>query len=104
MRAPLFTKSSVRLPRKSIGRGDGGNAMLTKELAIAGYENGRVVPDRLNRRSHAHYAGYAERMLHVYRSGIGRTRQELHRAVGAIFAAEADCPLRRIHAFCQLTA
>lgn len=76
--------------------------MLTKELAIAGYENGRVVPDRLNRRSHAHYAGYAERMLHVYRTGIGRTRQELHRAVGAIFAAEADCPLRRIHAFCKL--
>src|SRR5262249_13143034 len=55
-----------------------------------------------NRGSHAHYAIYAERMLQVYRSGIGRTRQELHRTVQAVFARETDCPLRRIHAFCKL--
>jgi predicted nuclease of restriction endonuclease-like RecB superfamily len=76
--------------------------MLTKELAIADYENGRLLPDRLKRGSHAHYATYADRMLQVYRTGIGRTRRELHRAVHAVFAEETDCPLRRIDAFCKL--
>jgi predicted nuclease of restriction endonuclease-like RecB superfamily len=76
--------------------------MLTRELAIADYENGRLLPDRLKRGSHAHYAAYADRMLEVYRTGIGRTRRELHRAVHADFAAETDCPLRRIDAFCKL--
>jgi predicted nuclease of restriction endonuclease-like RecB superfamily len=76
--------------------------MLTRELAIADYENGRVFPDRLNRRSHAHYSAYAEQMLNVYRRGIGRTRQELHRAVRALFADEEDCTGRRIDAFCKL--
>jgi predicted nuclease of restriction endonuclease-like RecB superfamily len=76
--------------------------MLTKELAIAGYENGRLIPDRLNRRSHSQYRAYAERMLHVYRTGIGRTRQDLHRAVRAVFAQETDCPWRRMDAFCKL--
>lgn len=76
--------------------------MLTRELAIARFENGRVLPDRLTRRSHAHYAAHAERMLEVYRGGIGRTRRDLHRAVQAVFAREADCPIRRIEAFCKL--
>jgi predicted nuclease of restriction endonuclease-like RecB superfamily len=41
-------------------------------------------------------------MLRVYRNGAGRTRKELHRAVEAIFVGEADCPVRRIAAFCKL--
>ena len=78
--------------------------MLTRELAIADYDfqAGQVLPDRLTRTHHAQYARYAEQMLHVYRKGIGRTRRELHRAIGSIFAAEEDCPARRIDAFCKL--
>lgn len=76
--------------------------MLTKELAIAGYENGRLVPDRLTRQGHRHYTAYAERVLDVYRTGLGRTRRELHTAVHAVFAHESDCPLRRVEAFCKL--
>jgi predicted nuclease of restriction endonuclease-like RecB superfamily len=76
--------------------------MLTKGLAIADYEKGRALPDRLNRRHHAHYLTYAERMLEIYRVGIGRTRQELHQAVRTVFRKEVDCPLRRIAAFCKL--
>jgi predicted nuclease of restriction endonuclease-like RecB superfamily len=76
--------------------------MLTRELAIADYKDGRLIPDRLNRRSHAHYAALADRMLAVYRTGGGRTRRELHRAIHAIFAEEADCPIRRIDGFCKL--
>lgn len=76
--------------------------MLTREHAIAEYEDGRVVPDRLDRRRHAQYRGYAERMLSIYRRGVGRTRRELHAAVRDVFAREKDCPLRRIAAFCKL--
>jgi predicted nuclease of restriction endonuclease-like RecB superfamily len=76
--------------------------MLTREHAIAAYEGGRVLPDRLDRRRHHHYSTYAERMLAVYRRGNGRTRRQLHARVQEIFAGEADCPLRRIAAFCKL--
>jgi predicted nuclease of restriction endonuclease-like RecB superfamily len=76
--------------------------MLTRALAIADYERGRVYTDRLTRPRHAHYVGLAERMLEVYLSGLGRTRQELHRAIRAVFAQEPDCPLRRIDAFAKL--
>ena len=78
--------------------------MLTRELAIAeyDYERRRVLPDRLTRNLHQQYLGYAERMLRVYRAGIGRTRRELHQAVWGIFAREPDCPPRRIEAFCKL--
>ena len=78
--------------------------MLTRELAIAEYdfEKGRVLPDRLTRRSHARYLHYAEQLLNIYRQGTGRTRQELHRAVRDVFAHEEDCPVRRIEAFCKL--
>jgi hypothetical protein len=41
-------------------------------------------------------------MLDVYRRGLGRTRRELHGAVHALCARQADCPLRRIDAFCKL--
>lgn len=76
--------------------------MLTRELAIADYENGQIIPDRLTRKNHRQYVDYAERLLHVYRMGVGRTRQELHRAVWSIFGQEEDCPRRRIGAFCKL--
>jgi predicted nuclease of restriction endonuclease-like RecB superfamily len=76
--------------------------MLTSELAIVAYERGRAVPDRLTRTSHGHYAAYAEKMLTVYRTGTGRTRVELHRAIEGLFAGEPDCDARRIRAFCKL--
>jgi predicted nuclease of restriction endonuclease-like RecB superfamily len=78
--------------------------MLTRQHVLARYEpeTGRIVPDRLTRRSHAQYAAYAERMLRAYRNGVGRTRRELHRAVEAVFANEPECPVRRIGAFCKL--
>ena len=62
--------------------------MLTRELAIADFDRGQVLPDRLTRKQHGQYLDYAERMLAVYRQGAGRTRQELHRAVWEVFAAE----------------
>ena len=76
--------------------------MLTSEQSIVEYRAGRVVPDRLTQNTHRHYLEYAERMLAVYREGIGRRRRELHRQVEAIFADEPDCPIRRIEAFCKL--
>jgi uncharacterized protein len=76
--------------------------MLTREHAIAEYSRGRVLPDRLTRQTHAHYVKYAERMLEIYRAGLGRTRRELHRAVWDALADEPDCPARRIEAFCKL--
>jgi predicted nuclease of restriction endonuclease-like RecB superfamily len=76
--------------------------MLTRALAIADYDRGRIFPDRLRRRTHSQYGAYAERMLGVYRQGRGRTRRDLHRAIHAIFADETDCPTRRIDAFCKL--
>lgn len=78
--------------------------MLTKDLALAEYDfdNRRVFPDRLTRTFHQRYLAYAERMLKTYQAGVGRTRQELHRKVWAIFSNEPDCPARRIDAFCKL--
>lgn len=76
--------------------------MLTREHAIAVYKDGKVLPDRLTRRAHGHYAAYAEGTLAVYRGGLGKTRRELHRAVQSIFENEPGCPSRRIVAFCKL--
>lgn len=76
--------------------------MLTSAHAIVVYDRGRAVPDRLTRRAHRQYQAHARRMLAVYRSGVGQTRRALHRSVEGIFAEEADCPARRIRAFCKL--
>jgi len=76
--------------------------MLTREHAIVDYREDRAFPDCLDRRRHAHYLGYAERMLAIYASGIGRERRALHRDVETLFAEEPDCPLRRIRAFVKL--
>ena len=76
--------------------------MLTSEHAIAQYDCGRILPDRLTRKTHQAYLRYAERMLWVYHHGVGRTRRELHQAVWNVFGGEEDCPVRRIAAFCKL--
>jgi predicted nuclease of restriction endonuclease-like RecB superfamily len=78
--------------------------MLTRDLQLCTYDfsRGLVVPDRLTQKSHAGYAELAGRMLAVYQHGIGRRRCDLHRDVQQVFAGEADCPLRRIQAFCKL--
>ena len=76
--------------------------MLTSEQSIVEFKSGRAIPDRLTQSTHRHYTEYAERMLSVYRDGIGRQRRELHRQIESIFADEPDCPIRRIQAFCKL--
>jgi predicted nuclease of restriction endonuclease-like RecB superfamily len=76
--------------------------MLTSEQSIVEYRAGRVVPDRLTQNTHRHYVEYAERMLAVYREGLGLQRRSLHRQVQDIFAEEPDCPVRRMEAFCKL--
>jgi len=76
--------------------------MLTSEQSIVEFKAGRAVPDRLRQSTHRHYMKYAEKMLSVYRNGIGRQRRELHRQVESVFADEPDCPVRRIQAFCKL--
>jgi len=76
--------------------------VLTSDQAIIVYERGRAFADRLTRKVHGHYVGHAQRMLAVYRSGVGQTRRELHRSVEGIFANEPDCDTRRIQAFCKL--
>jgi len=76
--------------------------MLTSEQSIVEYKAGRAVPDRLTQSTHRHYLDHAERMLAVYRHGIGQQRRELHRQIEAIFADEPDCPVRRIQAFRKL--
>jgi predicted nuclease of restriction endonuclease-like RecB superfamily len=76
--------------------------MLTREHAIADYNRGQIIPDRLIKGPHSHYLPYAQRMLEVYREGAGRTRHELHQDIHKIFREEPDCPSRRIEAFCKL--
>ncbi len=76
--------------------------MLTRELAIATFENGELVPDRLSRKSDAAYIDFADKMLAIYRDGIGQTRRSLHQAVHRVFIEQENCPARRIEAFCKL--
>ena len=76
--------------------------MLTREHAIADFKDGRVFPDRLTRKSHHQYVKFAEQMCDVYRYGVGRTRQSLHREVEKILEDEHNCPPRRIASFCKL--
>jgi predicted nuclease of restriction endonuclease-like RecB superfamily len=76
--------------------------MLTSEQSIVAFDRGRVIVDRLTQNRHRHYLRYAQQMLAVYREGVGRQRQSLHRQIEALFADEQDCPIRRIEAFCRL--
>ena len=76
--------------------------MLTSEQSIVEFRAGRAIPDRLTQSTHQHYLEYAEKMLGIYRNGIGQQRRWLHRQIEALFAEEPDCPVRRIQAFCKL--
>ncbi len=76
--------------------------MLTSEHSIVEYKAGLAIPDRLTQKTHRHYMDHAEKMLSVYRNGIGRQRRGLHRQIEKLFADEPDCPVRRIQAFCKL--
>ena len=76
--------------------------MLTSEQSVVEFKAGRAIPDRLKQSTHRHYTEYAERMLPVYRDGIGKQRRWLHRQIETIFVDEPDCPVRRIQAFCKL--
>lgn len=76
--------------------------MLTKELAIFKFEGNLIKPDCLTQKQHGHYVAYAEKMLALYRGGIGKTRHELHSAVRQVFTDEPDCLPQRIDAFCKL--
>jgi hypothetical protein len=76
--------------------------MLTSEHSIVDFKSGRAIPDRLTQSTHRHYTEYAEKMLYIYRNGIGRQRRWLHRQIELIFTDEPDCPVRRIQAFCKL--
>jgi predicted nuclease of restriction endonuclease-like RecB superfamily len=76
--------------------------MLTSEQAIVNFEGDRAVPDRLLKATHRHYVEHARAMVQLYRNGKGEQRRQLHRRVEALFYREADCPPRRIAAFCKL--
>lgn len=76
--------------------------MLTSEQSIVEFRAGRAIPDRLTQKTHRHYLDYAEKMLCIYRNGIGTQRRCLHRQIEALFADEPGCPTGRIHAFCKL--
>lgn len=76
--------------------------MLTKEEALFKVDAGRVFPDRLKQKKHAHYLALAEAMFRVYEEGVGKTRSELHRAVEALFHQEKALPPKRVKAFCKL--
>lgn len=76
--------------------------MLTSEHSVFTYKRGRIIPDRLNKKDHAHYLQLAEKMAAVYHEGIGKSREMLHREIRDLFAAEPHCPPRRIAAFCKL--
>lgn len=78
--------------------------MLTSQQALAhfDYATGRVYPDRLSRVRHQEYLEIAERLLEIYRSGIGQTRQLLHQRVEEVFKELDDCPQRRISALIKL--
>jgi hypothetical protein len=76
--------------------------MLTSEQSIVEFKGSQVFTDRLNQGAHRHYIDYAEQMLSVYTNGIGKQRRWLHREIENLFQNEADCPIRRIAAFCKL--
>jgi len=76
--------------------------MLTRELAIATYDGGQIIPDRLTRKANADYLEFAEKMFEIYRSGVGQTRRVLHAKIHGVFEQRLDCPGRRIMAFCKL--
>jgi len=78
--------------------------MIRSEHRLAEHDFRRrvVVPDRLRRVSDAEYLDAARQMLRVYREGIGKQRQTLHREVETCLERLGNCPPRRAAAFCKL--
>jgi predicted nuclease of restriction endonuclease-like RecB superfamily len=76
--------------------------MLTSEQSIVEFRSGQAFPDRLTQSTHSHYIDYAERVLSIYANGSNKQRRQLHKQVEKLFIDEADCPVRRIAAFCKL--
>lgn len=76
--------------------------MLTREHGIAVYDGAFAYPDRLTRHQHQHYADIAEMMLEIYRTGQGKLRRELHRAIHSLLEPIPDASPRRAEAFCKL--
>jgi predicted nuclease of restriction endonuclease-like RecB superfamily len=78
--------------------------MLTRQEAISDFDfsRGRIIPDRLTRAAHAHYLPVVEKVLTLYREGMGLTRAQLHRQAAALFDEIPDCPARRIAALVKL--
>lgn len=78
--------------------------MIRSEHSIVEYDFGAktVTPDRLTRQRDHAYIAAIDACLNEYRSGIGRTRQSLHRRVDKHLSATPGCPPRRISAFCKL--
>lgn len=78
--------------------------MLTREHAIATFDfvKGLVIPDRLVKSRHLNYMGYAERIVGIYREGVGKCRHDLHAAVERVFADDPEYHPRRVGAFCKL--
>ena len=76
--------------------------MLTSEQSIVEYKAGQAFSDRLTQSTHRHYIDYAKEMLSVYSDGAGQQRRQLHKQIENLFRDEADCPVRRIAAFCKL--
>lgn len=76
--------------------------MLTSDQSIVEFREGQAYVDRLTQPAHRHYLAYAEQMLAIYAGGAGRERRQLHRQLEALFSEEADCPVRRVQAFCKL--
>lgn len=76
--------------------------MLTRALAIAAFEAGRVVPDRLGRDAGERALALVARCVAVYRDGVGRERHALHAAAGALFAGGTALDRRRGRALCKL--
>ena len=74
-KGPDIGNSKILLTNWLSATEGGQEIMLTRELAIAEYDRGRILPDRLTRRTHRPYIDYADRMLAAYRDGLGRTRR-----------------------------
>jgi hypothetical protein len=78
--------------------------MLSRRHGIARYvlETKRVYPDRLTRSTHRQYLRLAERVLNIFRHGIGKARNDLHCCVQRALLSDIGCPPRRAEAFCKL--
>ncbi len=78
--------------------------MLRSEHSIVRYDfrTQQVHPDRLLRGRDDPYLAAAKIMLRLYRDGLGKARQSLHRDVEETLSRLPGCPPRQVGAFCKL--